>query len=95
MLRWGMQPLKLKWRRTWPDVPNDFVCEAPEAHGGLVGRIMAEESTFLQKTHWRWCLNGHIPSRNIILSRVDFCDDKNTAARCLEAAWFEALERNP
>ena len=88
-----MEPLRLKWRRTWPDKPHDYVCEAPEAHGGQVGRITGEDSVFLGAKRWRWNLYAHVPSRNAILSRMDFADDKNSAARALEAAWFAFIEK--
>ncbi len=90
-----MEPLRLKWRRTWPDVPNDYVCEAPEAHREQVGRVTGEYSAFLAKWHWRWTLYAQVPSRKAALSQTDFADDKNSAARALEAAWFRFIEGRP
>lgn len=88
------EPLRLSWRRTRQDVPEDFSCSAPEADMmGIVGRIHFEYSPRMEP-RWSWfchatiggCLSCALPYLGTAETKVD-------AARAVEAKWFEMLER--
>lgn len=85
-----MEPLKLEWRRTWPDVPKDFKAFAPEAGGG-VGRVHQTHALDAAML-WAWYCSAFLDNGTIIGGN-GFAPTKDAACRALEAHWFEALER--
>ena len=86
-----MQPLKLKWRRTWVDVPRDFCADAPEAFGG-VGRVHEKHGGNGSRI-WIWSCYAYLRDSNVTMNGVGREETKDAACRALEAYWFDALAR--
>ncbi|MHA6685340.1 hypothetical protein [Mesorhizobium sp. A556] len=82
--------LKLKWRQTWEEKSDDFVCEA-STYSGSVGRIYLHESGPMEG-QWLWSFQafGSDISRNIgALSGYE--TSARRAAKEVEDAWFSAI----
>jgi len=84
-------PLRLKWSRTWPDKPEDFVCHA-DGVDGEVGRIYSDTQPGTLKKRWRWSTHGYIPDRKIWMSQGGYAETKDEAAQAVEAAYFRVVE---
>jgi hypothetical protein len=84
----GIQ-LRLKWRRTWPDIENDFVGLDERAQGGIVGRIIWNK--IHEGEHWTWSMTAFGPGIN----RPHECHGRlptpREAAAAVEAAWLNAI----
>jgi hypothetical protein len=78
-------PLRLRWDRTWPDKPEDFVCFDGD---NPVGRIYSEQVPGGLAKHWRWFLNGFLPDRRVYLNQTGYAATKNDAAHEAEDAYF-------
>lgn len=82
-----MEPLRLKWSRTWPDKERDFACRTDEGHS--VGRIYFVAESINNPDRWLWFCNGSYRGRS--LSTSGHTPDKDSAAREVEVAWFKAV----
>lgn len=84
-----MDGLKLKWRRTWPDVEADFV----GWHGhDRAGRMYHTPSAGKETAPWRWFCNGELPGGGTCTGGGGAWTPREAAA-ALESYWFDAIER--
>lgn len=82
-----MEPLRLKWDRTWPDRPKDYSCKADD--GQPVGRVYFVLGSTNSPEHWYWTCNGRYRGR--LLSTSGEAKNQHEAARKVEAEWFAAI----
>ncbi|WP_011579596.1 MULTISPECIES: hypothetical protein [Chelativorans] len=82
--------LRLVWRRTWDDRPQDFICFAPGLDES-VGRIYSTLKPGTLVKQWRWAANGYIPDRRMWLSQGGFADTKMEAAKAVEEVYFRVM----
>lgn len=87
--------LRLRWRKTWPDVEGDFVALDRRMCGETVGRVYQHSSGGMLKGQWFWSLTAY--GRDIV--RPAECQGyeptTREAAAKVEAAWFKAIEDIP
>lgn len=85
--------LRLRWRHTWPDRPNDFVAEAP-GYSGSVGRIyLIEENHGPHGGKWFWAFQALGPEISRNIGNVKgYEPSPRQAAKCVEDAWFAAIK---
>lgn len=81
--------LRLQWRRTWPDKPEDFACSGPD---GPVGRIHSDSSPGGGAKRWFWTAHGYLPDLNIQLTDRGYAATKQEAAELVEAAYFSVRD---
>jgi hypothetical protein len=82
-------PLKLKWERTWPDRPRDYVARLED--GQSVCRVYFSYGSAFRSDEWSWTCNGRYKGWNG--STSGYAATKNEAARLAEEAWFALIER--
>lgn len=86
-------PLKLKWERTWPDGPRDYVARLED--GQSVCRVYFCYSSEFRSEEWYWTCNGHYKGRGN--STSGYAATKDQAALLAEKEWFAmvaALDRS-
>ena len=86
--------IKLKWRRTWSEIDNDFVAIDKRMKDGIVGRIYLFTDG-PSKNQWFWALTAS--GRMIKLPSEDrgYCKYPREAAAKVEAAWFKSVAHLP
>ncbi len=77
-------PLKLKWERTWPDRPHDYVARLED--GQSVCRVYFSHGSEFRREEWYWTCNGSYKGRGG--STAGYAGTKNKAAQQAEKAWF-------
>ena len=80
------EPLRLQWKRTWPDKPRDF---AATQDGRPIGRIYFTHTPDAHP-NWIWSCYGRVGELTVNASGRALSKDE--AARAVEAVWFDGLE---
>lgn len=87
-----MENLKLKWRKTWPDRPDDYVGFA-EGDGHPIGRIIkGAGGNWANRNRWSWYYQAFMPglSGNKLPSG-GIEDTARSAALEIEKVWSAAI----
>lgn len=80
--------MKLEWRRTWPDVPADFVAyDETSQQIGRVFRTLKPQGG----TEWQWAGCGRY--KGWTLSDAGRCETRQEAVDALKQAWMAMVER--
>ena len=82
-------PLRLKWRKTWPDYEADFCVDSP-IEGATIGRIMLTIGGPKDR-QWQWTYQAAIkglPWNQ--LHHSGFEATARQAAKVIEDMWFAA-----
>ncbi|MER9628918.1 hypothetical protein [Mesorhizobium sp. M0296] len=74
--------LKLRWKRTWDDRPDDFSAFAEEQGVGRIYKMAGGP----QGHRWYWTMNAMIGHTGF--SHAGFEDTPREAAREVEEIWF-------
>lgn len=82
--------LRLNWRHTWPDRPDDYVCKAPE-HRGSVGRIVKIDGG-PQSGRWQWAYQAMLDGVRREGELNGVADTPRQAAAKIEDRWFRDSE---
>ncbi|CAM5598653.1 hypothetical protein MAUB1S_10123 [Mycolicibacterium aubagnense] len=78
--------LKLKWRKTWDNVEDDFVAVGVPGVHGDIGRIY-KHAGGPQNARWSWSVYARLPT--LMLSDGGTEDTAREAAKKVEDLWFE------
>ena len=84
--------LRLNWRQTWPDKPDDYVCTV-KGHRGSVGRIMRFDAG-PQPGRWQWCYQAMLDGVTRVGELTGVSDTPRRAALEIEKRWVADLEKS-
>ena len=84
---------RLRWRKTWPDVADDFVAEAA-GHPDPVGRIYRTVGSD-ETRRWAWSLTAFGAGIHRPAVSSGGAASPREAARDVEEAWFTATRATP
>ncbi|WP_370319475.1 hypothetical protein [Oricola sp.] len=83
--------LSLRWRQTWRDKSDDYVCSAPQRRGS-VGRIYLYGQAPAAGL-WYWSYQGDVPGCVRDADCTGMEASPREAAKAVEDRWFAALEK--